>query len=128
MPEVNDSPITQYIPSARPGGRAPHVWLWRDGERISTVDLFGPWFTLLTGPEGAGWREAFAGRAGVVGYMVGRELEDRDGVWLAAYGVDADGAVLVRPDGQVAWRSRSRVGDPAAVLGAGFEGVMGRSG
>ena len=125
MPEVNDSPITRYIPSARPGGRAPHVWLWRNGERISTVDLFGPWFTLLTGPEGAAWREAFAGRA--VAYTVGRELEDRDGLWLAAYGLAADGAVLVRPDGQVGWRSRAGVADAAEVLAGVFEGMMGIS-
>ena len=128
MPEVNDSPITQYLPSARPGARAPHVWLWRDGERISTVDLFGPWFTLLTGPEGAGWREAFAGRPGVVGYTVGFELEDRDGGWLAAYGLAVDGAVLVRPDGQVAWRSLGGVGDAVGVLAWVFEGVIRRGG
>src|SRR5579864_3324672 len=30
-------PVTQYVPSARPGNRAPHVWLERGGERLSTV-------------------------------------------------------------------------------------------
>ena len=33
-PAVEDR-VTQYVPSARPGGRAPHVWLERDGERTS---------------------------------------------------------------------------------------------
>jgi len=98
MPGMNDTLITQYRPSARPGARAPHVWLWRDRERISTIDLFGPRFVLLTGPEGAGWRDALAGRA--VAYTVGRDLEDRDGVWQQAYGVAADGAVLVRRMGR----------------------------
>jgi putative polyketide hydroxylase len=119
MPEENDTPITQYLPSARPGSRAPHVWLWRDGELISTIDLFGPRFVLLTGPEGSAWRDAFAERA--VAYTIGQELEDRDGVWQQAYGVAADGAVLVRPDGHVAWRARSAGGDAAGV----WAGVMG---
>ena len=130
-PEVNDSPITQYIASARPGRRAPHVWLWRDGEKISTIDLFGPHFVLLTGPEGQGWRDASAAlatpdRPQLLAYTIGRDLEDRDGGWQEAYGVEADGAVLVRPDGQVAWRSRSGAGDATGTLSAAFAGVLAR--
>src|SRR5262245_15728135 len=30
LPEVAD-PITEHVPAARPGSRAPHVWLERDG-------------------------------------------------------------------------------------------------
>ena len=33
------NPVTDYVPSARPGARAPHVWLERNGVRISTIDL-----------------------------------------------------------------------------------------
>src|SRR5438132_9085313 len=36
---------------ARHGSRAPHYWLERNGERISTLDLFGRNFVLLAGPE-----------------------------------------------------------------------------
>ena len=43
---------------AGPGTRAPHVWLERNGERISTLDLFGRNFVLLAGPEGNAWRES----------------------------------------------------------------------
>ncbi len=53
-PEAVDDPVTQYVPSARPGRRAPHVSLERDGERISTIDLFGGRFVLLAGPKGEG--------------------------------------------------------------------------
>src|SRR5882757_2826619 len=50
MPPVAvDDPVTDYVPSARPGSRAPHVWLTRGNERISTIDLFGPHFVLLAG-------------------------------------------------------------------------------
>jgi hypothetical protein len=52
------NPVTDYVPTGRPGGRAPHVWLERAGTRVSTLDLFGHGFVLLAGPRGAGWREA----------------------------------------------------------------------
>src|SRR5258708_2432416 len=44
------------------------------------------------------------------------DLGDPDGDWHEAYGVDADGAVLVRPDGHVAWRSRSGASRSQEVL------------
>lgn len=40
-PQVPTDPQNDYIPEAIPGHRAPHVWLERDGERISSPDLFG---------------------------------------------------------------------------------------
>ncbi len=43
--EVTD-PVTEYVPSARPGSRAPHVWLKRGDEQFSTIDVFGPHFVL----------------------------------------------------------------------------------
>src|SRR5260370_19682434 len=52
------NPITDYVPSARPGGRPPHVWLERDGQRLSTIDLLGNGFVLLTRPAGPARREA----------------------------------------------------------------------
>ena len=54
------------------------------------------------------------------------ELRDPSGKWQSVYGIDGDGAVLVRPDGYVAWRSRSGVSDPAAALCATFELLLGR--
>jgi 2-polyprenyl-6-methoxyphenol hydroxylase-like FAD-dependent oxidoreductase len=53
-PEVANA-ITDYVPVARPGSRAPHVWLERDGTAVSTLDLVRSGFTLLAGPEGASW-------------------------------------------------------------------------
>ena len=54
------------------------------------------------------------------------DLSDPDGNWHEAYGVDADGAVLVRPDGYVAWRSRSGASNPAEALRAALDRVFGR--
>ena len=127
-----DDPVTEYVPSARPGSRAPHVWLTRDDQQISTIDLFGPHFVLLAGPDGDAWRRA----AQAIGpswppltvFTVGPDgdLGDPDGTWLEAYGVDTDGAVLVRPDGHVAWRSRSGASDPLAALRTALDCVFGR--
>ena len=52
------------------------------------------------------------------------EGSDTDGAWANAYGVGEDGAVLVRPDGHVAWRSASGVDAPAEVLRAALDGVL----
>ena len=126
---------TEYLPSARPGSRAPHVWLERDGARISTIDLFGPRFVLLAGLGGGAWRDAamrIAGpsRPALLAYTVGgdSELTDVDGTWQQVYAVDDEGAVLVRPDGHVAWRSRGRSDDPARTLQAAIDSVLGTRG
>ena len=109
----------------RPGTRAPHVWLERDGERISTVDLPGRRFVLLCGPEGAGWAEAAAATPGVEAVTVGPGgLGDPDGAFLEAYGLAPSGAVLVRPDGVVAWRAD---GASPAALGDALDTILCRT-
>jgi putative polyketide hydroxylase len=130
---VIEDPVTEYVSSARPGGRAPHVWLRRGDAQISTVDLFGPHFVLLAGGEGDAWRRAAqaigASWPPVMAYTVGTggDLGDPDGKWRDAYGVDSDGAVLVRPDGHVAWRSHSGVANPAETLRTALDGLLGRT-
>ncbi|MFK4086642.1 FAD-dependent oxidoreductase [Kribbella sp. NPDC020789] len=100
--------VNPYNYVGRPGLRAPYVVLERNGEEISTLDLFGNRWVLLAGPDGEGWCEA--ARACVDGlgialdvYRVGGELGDPAGRWTAAYGVAPDGAVIVRPDGFIGW-------------------------
>ncbi|MEU4697584.1 FAD-dependent monooxygenase [Nonomuraea dietziae] len=108
-------------PDGRPGGRAAHVVLDWDGRRISTHDLFGSGFVLLAGPYGQAWVDA--GRAvrdqlglRLAPHRIGGELLDVDEVWLERYGVSKSGAVLVRPDGFIAWRSPGADLDPAGTL------------
>ncbi len=125
-------PVTEYVPFARPGSRAPHVWLQRGGEQLSTIDLFGPHFVLLAGRDGDAWRQAVHLIAPswppLIGFTIGKEedLIDPEADWHEAYGVETDGAVLVRPDGYVAWRSRSGTSEPGEVLRAVFDGLLGR--
>jgi putative polyketide hydroxylase len=129
---VVDDPVTDYVPSARPGSRAPHVWLTRGDEQISTIDLFGPHFVLLAGRDGEAWRRAAQAigpsQPPLLAFRVGADgdLGDPDGNWHEAYGVDTDGAVLVRPDGYVAWRSRTSASNPLQVLRAALDCLFGR--
>ncbi|MEO3871800.1 FAD-dependent monooxygenase [Nonomuraea sp. B12E4] len=110
------------VPSGRPGSRAPHVILDWDGQRISTIDLFGSGFVLLADKQGGqGWVEAgrlVKERLGVqlTRLLVGEELLDVEGRFQERYGISGGGAVLVRPDGYVAWRAQTPVSDPAATL------------
>ncbi|GAB3813104.1 hypothetical protein GCM10027605_56130 [Micromonospora zhanjiangensis] len=79
-------PMDRLSLAGRSGTRVPHVWL-ADGR--STLDICGRGFGLLTGPSGGPWLAA-AGAAGLPAAQV------------ANYCVDS-GALLVRPDGIVAW-------------------------
>ncbi|MBB4688350.1 FAD-dependent oxidoreductase [Amycolatopsis jiangsuensis] len=85
------------------GARLPHRWL-DDGE-VSTLDLVGAGWTLLTGSGGAGWQAA-ADQLDVRQIAGFTELS----------GTGADGAVLVRPDGFVAWRAQRLPADPAGAV------------
>jgi tetracenomycin A2 monooxygenase-dioxygenase len=118
-------------PSGRPGSRAPHVLVNREGEQASTVDLFAGQWVLCAGPEGRPWSRILqdnssAAALRVVYHGVGPagNLQDVDHCWSAAYGVSADGAVLIRPDGFVAWRRRNAAGNPRAALDAAFDSVL----
>jgi putative polyketide hydroxylase len=129
--EIAD-PVTEYLPSARPGGRAPHVRLTRGGEQISTIDLIGAHFTLLAGRDGDGWKQATQATSAswppLSVHTIGgkSELSDPDGNFHEVYGIEPDGAVLVRPDGYVAWRSRTKTANPQAALRAAIDGLLGR--
>lgn len=109
LPEVDD-PIAEYRPAARPGDRAPHLWL--DGDKTrSTLDLYGDGFALLTTPEGAAWLHAAEGGAAVP--MRVHEISHPD--WPRLYGIEPSGAVLVRPDCHVAWRALREPSQPTEL-------------
>jgi putative polyketide hydroxylase len=108
-PVVEDS-YSDYVQSATPGCRAPHVWLGRPDAGLSTLDLMGPAFTLLAAPEGGAWCTLAADASRelgiqIDGYTIGGPGLNDCGAFAETYGLKRDGAVLVRPDGHVGWRS-----------------------
>jgi 2-polyprenyl-6-methoxyphenol hydroxylase-like FAD-dependent oxidoreductase len=106
------------------GRRAPHSWVLVQDRRVSTLDLFKDRLTLLTGPSGEQWRAEAAALAAngipIVCYSEAREFTDPDGTFAAGYGLGQEGAVLVRPDGYVAWDSSDPTG-----LTVGVETLLG---
>ena len=83
---------------------------------VSSVDLADDArFILLAGADGEPWYRAFGqaiaarGIEGVA-YTVGArgDLVDPLGSFADLYGIDPAGAVLIRPDGHVAWRSATQ--------------------
>jgi hypothetical protein len=121
---VHDDPRRTF---GRPGSRAPHVWLYRGGGRASTIDLFGRSFVLLTTFEGAPWCAAARAAAGrfekleLETHCVGTALlRDPDLRFAEAYGLSGAGAVLVRPDGFVAWRAKGLTGDAEKAMEHAF--------
>lgn len=118
-------------PTGRPGYRAPHVPLERDSVELSTVDLFGDGWVLLTGPAGDAWHAAAKAVADELGVPLravgpGPDLLDRTGQLTARYGITDGGASLVRPDGYVAWRSPDTPADPTAALRTALRAVLSR--
>jgi len=113
--DVERSSVETYVPSARPGSVAPHAWVTHAGSLGSLLDLYDSSFVLLSTAKGEPWRTAAAalirqGGAPLRQHTIGGDVvlengSERD--WCELYGIEADGAVLVRPDGHVAWRSRS---------------------
>lgn len=102
--------------TTRPGAKIPHAWLvGGDGRRISTLDVTGKGkMTLLTGLAGAAWKKA-AEKLGLPylrTVVVGEPTTiDPYGYWRHVREIPEAGALLVRPDGYIAWRHSAEVWD-----------------
>lgn len=119
---------SEYIPTTLPGSRAPYVKLIKNNETISTLDLFEKDFVLLIGSEGELWRKAAQELAQTyslpfIVYKIAAadgdldaDLIDADNTWYDQYEISKAGAVLVRPDGYVAWRSQLMTENPKVTL------------
>lgn len=123
----------RYQPVARPGHRMPHAWLERRGVALPSHRLLGHGrFLLLAGPGGRAWCDVATTISRDIGvpldaYVIGAggELSDRDGTWTQLCGHDEGGAVLVRPDGHVAFRAAKMASAPEAELRAALGVALG---
>ena len=102
----------------QPGTHAPHIVLEHAGRTSSTLDLPVSRFVLLVGPAGQSWREAARNlqrrqSLPLDVYQIGGAAGDflvADNSFCQAYGLASSGAVLLRPDGFIGWRS-ARAGE-----------------
>lgn len=98
------NPVTDYVPNADPGARAPHLWIEAADEPRSTLDLWGSLFTVLGCGVDQTWSDDIA-RLAFSQSVPLRAVRSGDERLLTLYGLEPSGAVLVRPDGHVAWRA-----------------------
>lgn len=117
-----------------PGTRVPHLWIEQQGQRISTLDLFDGRFVLLTGADETVWNEAAAVVAEHLGielaaYRIGRDADllALDTAWEARLGISSEGAVLLRPDGFVSWRSSILPDNPTDALEQATAYILGKN-
>lgn len=114
-----------YAPSDRPGGRFPHFWTSLS-RHASTLDWFDREFVLVAGPKADAWMSA------------GRQWVEKTGIPLQLQQLDTThesdglsmgprGAVLVRPDGFVAFRCAWVPSDPAKELAGALDNILRRS-
>ena len=119
--------------TTRPGAKLPHTWLVNaKGRRISTLDLVGKGkFSLVTGLSGSAWVNAAKRlnlpylRTVVIG---DRNCADLYCTWAKLREIDEAGALLVRPDGYIAWRNAGEALDEAdawARLSAAVGAILG---
>lgn len=121
--------------TGEPGSRAPHMWVNRSGTRVSTLDLYERSMVLLASTDK--WHNAAKDVAQRLSmpldsYRIGSgpdaELSPAsDADWAEVHGVTEDGAVLVRPDGFVAWRSEGSSANPETALREALTAILDRS-
>jgi 2-polyprenyl-6-methoxyphenol hydroxylase-like FAD-dependent oxidoreductase len=119
---------------ARVGQRVPHLWIDREGVQVSTLDLAERGMVLLTSTDGARWCEP----AAVAARLLGIPLETcvvqtraaftgADHLWHAYFGLDSRSAVLLRPDGHIAWFGPATSTEPTMDVARALASVLGLS-
>ncbi len=108
---------------AQPGTRVPHTWVQHGGERVSTLDLVGSGFTVLTGDER--WRAAVASASAALGIPITMHCIGDD-AWGAVTGLAPEGALLVRPDDFIGWRADEMPANPGDELHQALSAILSR--
>lgn len=88
-----EDPVVDYVPTSRPGHRLPHAWL-DDGR--SSLDLVGRRFVLVV-----------SGDQVVESRIADVDVQRVSEAVAAGLELVPGGALLVRPDGHVGWRTSS---------------------
>jgi 2,4-dichlorophenol 6-monooxygenase len=146
VPDGTDPPSADpagqiYIPTTRPGHRLPHAWIeTKHSGVISTQDLVASGnydLVVITDEDGGTWVEAALRitkltkcRVGAVKIRSRQNSRapdlyyDYQDQWAKLRGIKDGGAILVRPDNFVAWRSRGPSAMAEKVLGDALVAIL----
>lgn len=117
--------VSHYVPSLEPGARFPHFWCYEEGQKQSSHEWLGPTkFSLLCSRKGKAWWTAHATQLSKRTRSLLKVLliEDQLNNVNAStpensfYPIEEIPLLLIRPDGQIAWRPESLEGDLVAVF------------
>lgn len=132
---------------ALPGTRAPHVELFINNKPGSTIDLYGQKFVLVTSSYGKDWEKVVnklereldieidfkvisppGSKAEYVELPIHREKISSPFSlpFSEAYGISPNGAVLVRPDGYVAWKEKTLDSKSGTLMKEALTRVLGK--
>lgn len=107
----------RYYPCTDPGARFPHFWIDNKGSKQSSLDLISiNHFTLFVQQDAEQWSEIvsmslLADKCQVIALGDGADqLIPLNDTWDKCKYISEDGAILVRPDGHVMWRSKNGMG------------------
>ncbi|KAJ9602184.1 hypothetical protein H2200_013304 [Cladophialophora chaetospira] len=136
FPPLTQDPVLCYEPTTHPGAYLPHAWLEVDKKPVSTLDILEHGhFGLIVGIGGDAFNsaaETVSGELNVripvfkVGYRC--PYDDVLGQWYEVREIGDRGALLVRPDRHIAWRTMDRPEDPTNALRAAMRHILGFNG
>ncbi|KAF4999951.1 hypothetical protein FDECE_11353 [Fusarium decemcellulare] len=134
FPPHQRDPVLFYEATTHPGAYVPHAWIELEKKRISILDIFEHGkFGLVVGVGGNPWEEAATTVSQELGielpvYFVGQRCTYNDvlGEWANRREITDRGALLVRPDRHIAYRSVDRPQDPTATLRSVLKQVLAR--
>jgi len=122
-----------YQATTWPGAHLPHVWIGKNGHKISTLDVAGKGrFTIFTGIGGEAWlaasqkiAEEFNIDLQAVQIGPDRDYTDIYGDWVTAREINDSGCLLVRPDFHVAYRAQTVSSNPEQDLRNALQQILG---
>lgn len=116
-PQVQSAevPTSHYTPTYDVGVRLPHWWIERSGERQSSHSLLSPLtFTLLVGADALPLFDAEKTTARPFTLLAEeKDFTSSAPKWETRTGLGATGALLLRPDGHIAWRCDALPSNPS---------------
>jgi putative polyketide hydroxylase len=127
--DLETSPIDPGALNGQPGTRAPHVAMSNGGKWMSSLDLYRFHPILIVGPRGHHWLDAgrqLAADFHLDIHHIGADADRSAKAFLQAHGISETGAILIRPDGFVAWRAPSQEASPIEELADALGHVLAR--